>query len=123
MEAIFSVASEKLRTMLTMLGTILGVGLFVAIMGLGSTANGQIARGFDELQATHITVTDIATKNGQKPGYNFSDDAQSRIEKLNGVRAAGVFYNVNLNTDLAGAKKQRSVSVQQLIIQRMPRLH
>jgi hypothetical protein len=30
--------------------------------------------------------------------------AEPRIEKLNGVKAAGVFYNVNLNTDSAGAK-------------------
>jgi putative ABC transport system permease protein len=104
LEALSSISAQKLRTLLTMLGTILGVGSFVAIMGLGATANGQIARGFNELQATHITVTDIATKNGTKPDYNFPPDAVQRVQKLNGVKNAGVYFNLGFNT--AGADKK-----------------
>jgi putative ABC transport system permease protein len=41
-----------------MLGTVLGIGAFVAIVGLSQTASGQIGEAFNQLQATQVTVRD-----------------------------------------------------------------
>lgn len=94
LESLSFIASSKIRTILTMLGTIIGVTTFIAISGIGSTANGQIAKDFNELQATHITVADYDTKNNHINNYNFPKDASQRIERLNGVKAAGVYYQI-----------------------------
>ncbi|MDR1447649.1 MAG: ABC transporter permease [Candidatus Ancillula sp.] len=107
LEAVNAVAASKVRTILTMLGTILGVSSFIAIVGLGATANGQISKGFNELQATHITVTDNETKSGNNPGFNFPDDATSRLKALNGIKNAGAYFLV----DLSSGSQNNSVSI------------
>jgi putative ABC transport system permease protein len=80
-----------------MLGTVLGVGAFVAILGLTSTAGGQISRQFTVLSATQVTVDDTgdpATRDTAQTGYDFPTDAGPRVEALNGVRHAGVWWHV-----------------------------
>jgi putative ABC transport system permease protein len=100
-EALDAIAGQKLRTMLTMLGTVLGVASFIAIVGLGATADGQIAKGFSELEATHIEVVDIETKNANgKKGYNFLEDSEARLEPLNGVKHAGVYFKVTTSEEV-----------------------
>jgi putative ABC transport system permease protein len=105
-EALACALQKPGRAALTMLGTVLGVGAFVAILGLTSTAAGQISRQFTILQATTVTVVDRAAVDestqaqavgdpGQdRPLMSFPDDADSRIERLNGVRSAGVWWTV-----------------------------
>ncbi|NMO56704.1 ABC transporter permease [Actinoplanes sp. TBRC 11911] len=87
-----------------MLGTILGVGAFVAVLGLTSTATGQISTQFTVLQATTVNVVDRASADGAnrpenagdpsaaRPPISFPSDAGERIERLNGVQAAGLWW-------------------------------
>ncbi|MDR1033429.1 MAG: ABC transporter permease [Bifidobacteriaceae bacterium] len=108
-EALDAIAGQRLRTLLTMLGTVLGVASFIAIVGLGATADGQIAKGFSELQATHIEVVDIETKNANgTPGYNFLEDSEARLTKLNGVKHAGVYFQIDTSK---GAENVSSLNV------------
>ncbi len=87
-EALAGMSQRPGRSLLTMLGTVLGIGSFVAIIGLSDTASSQITAQFNLLNATQVTVTDIA--NGTTT--SFPDDADQRIGRLNGVEAAGVWW-------------------------------
>ncbi|MGW2255434.1 hypothetical protein ACWCXH_35445 [Kitasatospora sp. NPDC001660] len=53
-EALAGLLQRPARTLLTMLGTILGVGAFTAILGLTSTTSGQISKDFTVLAATTV---------------------------------------------------------------------
>ena len=50
-----------------MLGTILGVGAFVAVLGLTATGAGQISRQFTVLEDTTVTVEDNGPANNVAP--------------------------------------------------------
>lgn len=75
------------RSLLTALGTAVGVGAFVATVGLASTANAQIGSRFDAIEATTVEVA-FAEPDGAN---RFATDVDNRLERLNGVRAAGQF--------------------------------
>lgn len=80
------------RTVLTVLGTVLGIAALVATLGLAKTAGNQIVTRFDALAATSVTVSN------RSQGFSFSSepreshipwDAEDRLTRLNGVVAAG----------------------------------
>ncbi|MEY9855937.1 putative ABC transport system permease protein [Catenulispora sp. GAS73] len=97
-EAVAGLVQRPARTLLTMLGTVLGVGAFVAILGLTTTAAGQISSDFSVLSATQVDVDDspdpaALTADGSA-GYDFPPDADARIERLNGTVHAGLWWKV-----------------------------
>ena len=92
-----------------MLGAVLGIGAFVAILGLSDTANGQINKQFNLLEATQVTVIDAATAAGSRPAYHFPPEADQRMDHLNGVTAAGVWWQVGFQgPDVATLSSVRS---------------
>lgn len=95
-EATAGMLQRSGRSALTALGTVLGVGTFVAVLGLTSTTSQQIDERFNALSATEVTIEDTG---GDQPEYvqnAFPADADARIERLNGVRDAGVYWSVRL---------------------------
>lgn len=98
-ECAAGVLQRPARSALTALGTVLGVGTFVAVLGLTATTSSQIDSRFNELTATEVTVEDTG---GDQPEYldnAFPADADRRIEALNGVREAGVYWPVRLGPE------------------------
>ncbi|MFD7321157.1 ABC transporter permease [Streptomyces sp. NPDC059875] len=93
-EALAGMLQRPARSALTMLGTVLGVGAFVAVLGLTATASSQIDSRFNVLSATEVTVEDIAREQNEFADAAFPDDASDRVERLNGVRHAGVLWTV-----------------------------
>ena len=55
--AIKSIAANKMRSLLTMLGMIVGVGAVILIMGLSSGITGYVLDQFSNLGANNITLT------------------------------------------------------------------
>lgn len=98
-EAFAGLVQRPARSALTALGTVLGVGSFVAILGLTATTSSQIDARFSVLGATEVTVEDVARSQDQFTGPGFPADADERTERLGGVRDAGVYYTVRLPTD------------------------
>ncbi|MEM9134954.1 MAG: ABC transporter permease [Actinomycetota bacterium] len=93
------------RTLLTALGTILGVAALVATLGLAQTAGQQIVGRFDELTATEVVVSPQNRNNfggGQTQQVSAIPwDAESRLIRLNGVTAAGTSSAVPVGDRLA----------------------
>lgn len=93
-EALAGMVQRPTRTLLTMLGTVLGIGAFVTVIGLTATVSGQIASDFSVLKATQVTIAD-AGANAQSPTVlSFPDNAEADVSKLNGVVAAGLTWSI-----------------------------
>ncbi|MFD0262134.1 ABC transporter permease [Kitasatospora indigofera] len=92
-EALAGLLQRPARTLLTMLGTVLGVGAFTAILGLTATTSGQISKDFTVLTATTVTVNDpgdaAAAAASQRIADDFPADADQVVDRLNGVVRAG----------------------------------
>ena len=66
-EAVAGIVQRPGRAAATMLGTVLGVGAFVAVLGLTATGAGQISRQFTVLGDTTVTVEDNGPANNVAP--------------------------------------------------------
>ncbi|NML50398.1 ABC transporter permease [Streptomyces sp. R302] len=93
-ESVAGVLQRPARSVLTMLGTVLGVGSFVAVLGLTATTSSQIDARFNVLTATEVTVEDVAKEQNEFAGAAFPPDADGRVGRLNGVEHAGVYWTV-----------------------------
>lgn len=94
LEGIQNISAQKIRSIFTMAGIVFGIATFIIISGVNQTANGQIAKNFDELQDTHITIFDISASKADEHEYNFPANASEIIEKLNGVLQAGTYFKI-----------------------------
>jgi ABC-type antimicrobial peptide transport system permease subunit len=101
-EASDSLTSRPSRTLLTALGTVLGVAALVATLGLARTAGNQIVSRFDELEATQVRVNpNIAPGAGdERQTSALPFDAEDQLLRLNGVVAAGTFAEVDVSEQL-----------------------
>jgi putative ABC transport system permease protein len=118
-EAIAGIVQRPGRSGLTMLGTVLGVGAFVAVLGLTATGAGQISRQFTVLEDTTVTVADNGPANnvaqpGTYPAPGFPADADAIAEHIHGVVAAGVWWPVALpqGTDFSASQALSGVTSQ-----------
>ncbi|MGW4200086.1 ABC transporter permease [Streptomyces sp. NPDC004726] len=100
-EALAGTLQRPGRSALTALGTVLGVGTFVAILGLTATTSSQIDARFNALTATEVNVEDVAAEHDEFASAAFPADADQRMNKLSGVRAAGVYWPVRTGPDTA----------------------
>lgn len=96
-ESLAGIMQRPARSALTSIGTVLGVGTFVAVLGLTATASSQIDERFNALVATEVTVEDVSREQTEFVDLAFPPDAGDRAERLNGVQHAGVYWTVQLN--------------------------
>lgn len=97
-EALAGLLQRPGRSVLTMLGTVLGIGSFVAIVGLSETATGQIGKQFNVLDATQVTVTDVGAGGASKPTLDLPADAGAIVDRIHGVIAAGTWWSIEFTT-------------------------
>ena len=103
-EAIVALTARPARTLLTALGTVLGVAALVATLGLAKTAGSQIVSRFDELEATEVLVRPPQNQSGNPNAEQVNGipwDAEDRLVRLNGVVAAGTKSDVPVGEALA----------------------
>lgn len=100
-EAIAGLFARPVRTMLTVLGTVIGLGALVATLGLSQTAGSRIVSRFDELSATLVTVTVNPADNA--PTRAIPWDAPARVARLNGVVVAGTLSELKVGDALVSA--------------------
>jgi macrolide transport system ATP-binding/permease protein len=108
-EALAGVLQRPGRSILTMLGVVLGIGTFITVLGLTDTTAGQIGKEFSLLQATTVTVNDVgasqsdAALTGGNPPIDFPADADARVDALDGVVQGGVWWTVPLSNPVIGS--------------------
>jgi macrolide transport system ATP-binding/permease protein len=103
-EALAGLMARPGRSLLTVLGVVLGITALVATLGLSRTAGSQIVGRLSELAATEVSVQP-AEAGGRSAG-TLPWDAEDRLTRLNGVVAAGAYGEVDVNGALI-----RSVAV------------
>jgi putative ABC transport system permease protein len=59
-----SILKNKMRTLLTMLGIIIGVGAVIVMVAVGQGAKGEIQRRIDNLGTNMIVITQAANRQG-----------------------------------------------------------
>ncbi len=94
-EAVTSIVARPLAATVTAFGTLLAVGWFVAVLGLVTTATGQVASTFTARLPTAIAVTAPVSRLPDPP-FPFPSDAERRIDALAGVLASGIWWQVRL---------------------------
>lgn len=87
-EALASLIERPIRTVLTCLGTLMGVATLVAVLGLAATATGQVSQRFDELAATTVTAQPTNPRS-------FDTDRIDQAAHLNGVRGLALTWVVD----------------------------
>ena len=93
-EALAGLLQRPGRSALTLLGVMLGIGSFVAIVGIAQTASGQIGKQFNVLQATQAFVFDVGAARSITPTVDFPPNADNLADRIHGVDAAGVYWPV-----------------------------
>ncbi|OWP22503.1 ABC transporter [Microbacterium sp. AISO3] len=99
LEATTDIGSRPGRLVMTVMGTVLGIGALVATVGFAQTAAGQIARQFDAAAATHLSIgpAEAQARGGQRVATaSLPWDAPARLERLAGVESAAVLAPVTL---------------------------
>lgn len=104
-QALAGMLQRPARSMLTALGTLLGVGTFVAVLGLTATATGQIDGRFNKFTATEVTIEDTGGADARFVPMALPADGDARVRALNGVTAAGTYWDVRLPPDRGVAGK------------------
>jgi ABC-type antimicrobial peptide transport system permease subunit len=99
-EALAGLFARPGRMVLTVLGTVVGLAALVATLGLSRTAGNQIVGRFDELAATEIQVKTKLPIGTPIPPDAIPWDAPARLDRLNGVAAAGNLSTVNVADQL-----------------------
>ncbi len=99
LEATTDIGSRPGRLVMTVMGTVLGIGALVATIGFAQTAAGQIARQFDAAAATHLSIgpSEAQARGGQRVATaSLPWDAPARLENLAGVESAAMLAPVTL---------------------------
>jgi putative ABC transport system permease protein len=85
-EALEGVRGQPTRSALTGLGTLVGVGAVVTVLGLTATANGQIADTFSAQSSTLVQVETDTSAGASK----FPDGSEERVASIDGVTGVGI---------------------------------
>ncbi|WP_231916091.1 ABC transporter permease [Microbacterium karelineae] len=98
LEATTDIGSRPGRLVVTIVGTVLGIGSLVATWGFAQTAAGQIASQFDAVAATQVTIVpEERSAGGQSAAIGTIPwDAPSRLGNLSGVEHAALLSDVSI---------------------------
>ena len=100
------------RMMLTVLGVVIGLTALVATLGLSRTAGNRIISQFDQVAATELIVTARPGVSGLIDPKALPWDAAERLNRLNGVVAAGTMSEVDVRDALVSASPVKDMQNQ-----------
>ncbi|MFC6154964.1 ABC transporter permease [Nocardioides yefusunii] len=95
-EGLAGILQRPGRSALTTLGTLLGVGSFVAVLGITGSADGQISKRFDALSATEVSVESngVADPVSGRVSSEFPSGTEEQVARINGVVGAGRLWDL-----------------------------
>lgn len=98
-EAWISISSYKTRTILTMLGIVIGVAAVVVMVSVGETVQNEITKTFDSIGTNLIIIAPAETISGGvrggrgKPTVTF-DEAES-LKEIDGIESASYIVSTS----------------------------
>lgn len=97
-EAAHGIGARPGRLVLTIVGTVLGIGSLVVTVGLAQTAAGQIARQFDAVAATQVVVESATARTwgGERATGRIPWDVEDRLSRIAGVESVGGIATVDV---------------------------
>ncbi len=98
-EATSDLGTRPGRLLMTLAGTILGIGALVATIGFAQTTAGQLARQFDAFAATQVVASPAQARNSEGNSVATARlpwDAVDRLERLAGIDEAALITEVEL---------------------------
>lgn len=101
-EATADIGTRPARLVMTVLGTVLGIGALVATLGFAQTTAGQIARQFDAVAATQVVIEPSSAQTASGASVATSRlpwDAADRVALLVGVESAALIGEADLGTE------------------------
>ena len=101
-EATTDIGARPARLMMTLLGTVLGIGALVATLAFSQTAAKQIESLFSANASRAVSITANSTTTGNGAAVTTARlpwDGVERIERLNGIDAAMMVSRVNIGND------------------------
>jgi macrolide transport system ATP-binding/permease protein len=115
-QAFYSIISHKMRSVLSMLGILIGVGSVIAMLALGQGAQDSIAKSLASLGSNLLTVRPgsnkmrgVAMESGTVTRFTMLDsDAMFKVPQVKNVsptvrgRGQMVYANKNWNTQVQG---------------------
>jgi len=119
--AVRALRVNKLRSALTMLGIIIGVGAVIAMVGVGAGAQASVAERIESLGTNLIvarsgSVTSSGVRLGQGTQFTLTeDDAAAVAREIRAVQVAApntkgkgqvVYGNLNWSTDIHGVTEE-----------------
>lgn len=93
-EAVAGITQRPGRSVLTALGTVIGIAVLVVVLGLTGSASVQVSSQFDLVQATEVTVTQGEPTGSKFASLVFPLDSEQRAEHIAGVRSAALTWGV-----------------------------
>ncbi|GAA3665334.1 ABC transporter permease [Microbacterium marinilacus] len=105
-EATTDIGARPGRLVMTVLGTVLGIGSLVATFGFAQTAAGQIASQFNAAAATQVLVSPAearATSERSVTTGRLPWDAPDRVARLVGVEGAALVSDVSIGEETISA--------------------
>ncbi len=102
-EALAGMFARPGRTMLTVLGVVIGLTALVATLGLTRTAGNRIISQFDAVAATELFVSAKPGIRGIVDPKAIPWDAPTRLRRLNGVVAAGTMSPIEIGNALVSS--------------------
>ncbi len=98
-EATSDIGSRPGRLIMTVLGTVLGIGSLVATAGFASTANHQLEAQFDALASRQVVIEPAKAQQGPSGSVARTSlpwDSVDRLTRLVGVESASTFSKIEL---------------------------
>ncbi len=109
--ALSAIRSNKMRSFLTMLGIIIGIGSVIAIVSIGDTMRSVIAAEYENVGINRVIVYTMAADNVYYDSDMFTQDDVDAVKEAFGDRLPYVdTYCQNSLTLSDGRRKQEKVS-------------
>lgn len=98
-EATSDLGTRPGRLVMTLAGTILGIGALVATIGFAQTTAEQLSKRFDAFAATQVVVSPREAQNAEGNSVSVSAlpwDSVARMERIAGIEQAALISEVKL---------------------------
>ncbi|MBW3496732.1 ABC transporter permease [Bacillus sp. FDAARGOS_1420] len=106
--AISSIFAHKMRSILTMLGIIIGISAIITIIAMGDGVNKKLKADLSKNKNDDITIY-YDNRDGDENNAKITPDMKKRLESLQGVKS--VYPNASTDTKVYAGAKDISLNV------------